>query len=335
MRVPCFPPGAALKHLRPEVRRIKSTIILPLLTLFLLLPLKAKLPAEKSPPDFTPQKEMLIRELDDLFRDEVKKYSVSLEDDVSGFRLHIRPDEVYASASVMKVGVMLALYRLAQRRRLRLGSRIRVRNGFRSVADGRRYRVPSEIRDECACTTYRHLRRRLSLRRICHDMIRSSSNLATNLLIDRMGVPLIRRELSGLGLRDFNVVRGMYDMGAFDRNIHNTLTSAAALRALRTLIDNRYFRPGYRREMIHFLATTEHRDKIPTLLPPGVLVAQKSGYTDDESHDAALVFPQPGRPYILVILTHGHRERYRMEEKMARASLLVYNTIMELRGPFR
>jgi beta-lactamase class A len=249
----------------------------------------------------------------------------------SGFQLHIRPYQVYPSASTMKVGVMLSLYRLTQKKRIDLDKKIPVQNSFRSVIRGKPYQVPKEEKEDCACVSYKHLGERLSLRDLNNDMIRSSSNLATNLLMNYIGKKRIAQELSLMGVKRFWISRGLYDMYAFRRNWHNKLTAYGTYRSLSALTSAGYFKEDYRNEMLALLATTEHRDKIPALLPPGVRVAQKSGYTDDVSHDAAIIYPEPKSPYYLVFLTEGHKDQVKLEEKMARASKIIYEVILNVR----
>ena len=264
---------------------------------------------------------------------EVRTYAVSVLDPHSGLRVRVNADHVFPAASTMKIGILLTLYRRAARGQLNLSERVDVRNSFRSVADGSRYAVPEEMSPDCACLTYRSKRRSVPLRDVALDMIQSSSNLATNALIRRVGTRVIQHELGLMGLRGIHIVRGLYDMKAFEREIHNTLTADSAMRAFHILRRPEFFGWKERSEMLQILAQTEHRDKIPTLLPAGVIVSQKSGYTEDVSHDAGLVYPEPNRPYALAILTEGHRDRHVLEERMARISRLVYDAVVELRRP--
>lgn len=284
---------------------------------------------------FETQRESLRSALEEVFAGQVQTFSISVLDPHSGLRLRIRADRPFPAASTMKVGVLLSLYHRAQTGRTRLNRAVDVRNQFKSHVDGSAYEVPAELSEKCVCSTYKSRRRWLPLRVVATDMIQSSSNLATNALIRQIGPSQISKDLQRLGIRGIHIVRGLYDLKAFDRDIHNTLTADAAMRAFHVLRRPEFFTWQYRGEMLRILGMTMHRDKLPALLPGGVFVAQKSGYTDGVSHDAGLIYAQPNRPYAIAILTEGHKDKYQLEERIAIASRLVYDAVLGLRGQHR
>jgi beta-lactamase class A len=58
-------------------------------------------------------------------------------------------------------------------------------------------------------------------------MITVSSNLATKLLIERLGVDNIRRGVHALGADGMKVLRGVEDSQAFQQGLNNTTTARA------------------------------------------------------------------------------------------------------------
>jgi beta-lactamase class A len=77
--------------------------------------------------------------------------------------------------------------------------------------------------------------------------------------------------------------------------------------------------------MIDILAAQEFNDEIPAGLPPGTRVAHKTGWITGVTHDAALVYPPGRRPYVLVVLTKGIRERAVAQKLIADISRLVWD----------
>ena len=82
-----------------------------------------------------------------------------------------------------------AVFDAVEQGRLQAHSRLHVRNRFLSAADGRPYRVDPG-RDSNA-EVHAMTGRSLQVRELARHMIATSSNLATNLLIDLIGLPEI------------------------------------------------------------------------------------------------------------------------------------------------
>jgi beta-lactamase class A len=57
--------------------------------------------------------------------------------------------------------------------------------------------------------------------------------------------------------------------------------------------------------MLAILARQQFNEMIPAGLPPGTQVAHKTGQITAIHHDAAVVTPAGGPPYVLVVLIEG------------------------------
>jgi beta-lactamase class A len=73
--------------------------------------------------------------------------------------------------------------------------------------------------------------------------------------------------------------------------------------------------------MVEVLSRQEWRDKIPAGLPPGLLVANKTGGVTGTSNDAAIVFTPSGRALVMVVYIKGLPERSRGQASGAIASI--------------
>lgn len=271
------------------------------------------------------------RAVDRVLRARTRHYSLALYDPVSGEQLRIRASRVYPAASTMKAAILFSAFSLADRRLLSLEKRIPVENQFKSVADGSLFQVPPELSRKCTCLAWRNQGADLSIRLLLRDMIRNSSNLATNLLIQEMGAEPIMQELNRARLRGISISRGLYDLPAFDKNWHNTLTADGALELFYQIYYSSLFSLESRHEMVEILSRTIHRDRLPALLPQEASVAHKAGMTDDVAHDAGMVFPPGQNPYFVAILTEGYESRPAVSRAIAEASLLLYEYVQEQR----
>jgi beta-lactamase class A len=134
-------------------------------------------------------------------------------------------------------------------------------------------------------------------------MITVSSNLASNLLIDKLGVANIRATVHGLGADGMNVLRGLEDTKAFEAGLNNTTTARALLQLLQAIAAGTAVDAQSCARMIDVLERQRFNEGIPAGLPAGLRVAHKTGEITKILHDAGIVFAS--RPFVLVILVRG------------------------------
>jgi len=218
-----------------------------------------------------------------------------------GEPLLIRPDDSFHAASTMKVPVMIELFAQARAGRLRLDDPLPVRNEFASIVDGSPYRL--DPADDSDPEVYPSVGGTMSLRRLCEAMITASSNLATNLLIQKLGVENVRRQVHRLGADGMNVLRGVEDGKAFQAGLVNTTTARALMVLLEKIARGKAVGREPSREMVEILKRQKFTEAIPAGLPPGTAVAHKTGTITKIHHDAGIVYAE--RPYVLVVLVRG------------------------------
>jgi beta-lactamase class A len=134
-------------------------------------------------------------------------------------------------------------------------------------------------------------------------MITVSSNFATNLLIEKLGVENIRATVHALGADGVNVLRGVEDDKAYEKGLNNTTTARGLAILLQAIAEGRAVDAESCKEMIAVLERQKFNEGIPAGLPQGTPVAHKTGEITKIHHDAAIVFAK--RPFILVILVRG------------------------------
>jgi len=76
--------------------------------------------------------------------------------------------------------------------------------------------------------------------------------------------------------------------------------------------------------MRQILLGQEFDTEIPAGLPPGTRVAHKTGWITGVLHDGAIVYPNGGKPYVLVVLTRGIPDVKVAQSLIADISRLVY-----------
>jgi beta-lactamase class A len=235
----------------------------------------------------------------------------------------IEPDEVFHAASTMKVPVMIELFRQAKAGRLRLDDPLPVVNYFHSIVDGSVYHL--RVGDDSDAEVYKAVGQTMTLRALCEAMITVSSNLAANLLIERLGVENIRATVARLGATGMNVRRGVEDQKAFDQGLNNTTTARGLAVLLQKLARGKAVDARSDAEMVAILKRQKFNDGIPAGVPEGTPVAHKTGSITKIHHDAAIVYGR--RPYVLVILVRGIQDQKESAALMAAISKEVWSVV--------
>jgi beta-lactamase class A len=157
--------------------------------------------------------------------------------------------------------------------------------------------------DDSEVDLYKAVGQTRTLRQLAELMITVSSNLAANLLIEKLGVDNIRAAVHSLHADGMNVLRGVEDEKAFEKGLNNTTTARALSELLGAIARGEAVDQNASRQMIEVLERQKFNDRIPAGLPPGTRVAHKGGEITKIQHDAAIVFAP--RPFVLVILVRG------------------------------
>jgi beta-lactamase class A len=215
--------------------------------------------------------------------------------------LLFRPDIEYHAASTMKVPVMIELFQRARNGAIKLSDEIPVVNQFHSIVDGSPYTL--SVGDDSDAEVYKKIGGTMSYRALCEAMITVSSNFATNLLIERLGAKNIQKTTNDLGAPGMHVLRGVEDDKAFQKGLNNTTTARALLTLMERIAKKQAVDAPSSDEMLAILKRQTFNDRIPAGLPPGTVVAHKTGEITKIQHDAAIVYAE--RPFVLVVLVRG------------------------------
>jgi beta-lactamase class A len=207
-------------------------------------------------------------------------------------------DHAHYAASTIKLPVLMALLRdrIAQVPAA-LGDVI-VHDRFPSAAGGTFALHQSDDQDDA---TWTRLGTEVDLLDLADRMITVSSNIATDLIVERIGFDSVRRYLADLGLASrFGLDRLIGDSAAEDAGITNTVTASALASLMVTIATGADPDSVIARAL---LARQTHRDMISAGLPEGTWSASKGGWVAGVKHDVALVRPDAAPPYVLAICT--------------------------------
>ena len=135
-------------------------------------------------------------------------------------------DAWFHAASTMKLAVLLGVFRQVHLGELTVDAPVHVRNRFTSIVNGEPYML--ELSRDADPDVYGQLGKTLSVHQLAYQMITTSSNLATNLLVEIVGVETIQRALDELEIDGVKVLRGVEDQAAFDAGLNNETTASGS-----------------------------------------------------------------------------------------------------------
>ncbi len=236
-----------------------------------------------------------------------------------------RPDAAYHPASTVKTCVMMEAFHQAAQGEFSLDDTLVVKNRFHSIADGSIFSLRPE--DDGETDLYNHLRKRLPIRDLIVRMITRSSNLATNLIIEKISGRRVTQFMFELGVPDLLVLRGPEDNRAYAAGMNNSATARGLMKILVSLAEGKVVSPSASEEMVGILKQQRFNEGIPARLPLGVDVAHKTGWNEMMYHDMAIVYPPERDPYVLVVLTSGMREGDEAPAFVAELSSIVYHSL--------
>jgi len=250
--------------------------------------------------------------------------AVAIHDLETDFRFSLSGDRWFHAASTIKVAVLLAVFRAADESRLRLDDSLHVRNRFFSAADGSIFHVTPDR--DATPELYHSIGRTARISSLAHAMISGSSNLATNLLLDFVGVEYARKVLRDAQVHSVELRRGVEDHAAHEHGINNEAT-ANGLVTLLSAIRGDFLSNESKQEVIRILLEQRFNSMIPARLPPHAAVAHKTGEISTACHDIGIVYLPEREPYIAVILTEFDADRNGRRETVAAISELIYRCL--------
>ena len=242
-----------------------------------------------------------------------------------GDQLLINGNEMFHAASTMKTPVMIEVFKQAAEGAFQLSDSLLVKNEFRSIVDSSRYRM--DIGENSDEELYKYIGRKRPILDLVEVMITTSSNLATNILVEKVGARQVTQTMRSYGADSILVLRGVEDIKAYERGLSNRTTARDLMIIFEKLGRGEAVNRAASERMIEILKRQEYNDMIPAKLPENVDVAHKTGWITGVHHDSGLVMLPDGRRYVLGLLSKNAPDREAVLAMFAEISHLVYRYV--------
>ena len=266
-----------------------------------------------------------VESIETVAREAGGTVAVVVRDLGTGEKVAINPAEPFYAASVIKLPIMVEVFRQAQAGRFALGDRRVLRAEDQVGGSGILQDLSPGLE--------------LSIIDLVTLMITLSDNTATNMLIDLVGSENVNRTMADLGLTGSRLYNKLQVVPT-PRPGTNTITAADTALLLEHIARGTAVSQRACLEMIRILKRQQYQDGIPAGLPaleddvvqelggiPRWEVAHKTGWIPGIEHDAGIVyFREGGRAgaFVLVVLTRGIPDRARAQTAIRRVAEKAY-----------
>ncbi len=221
----------------------------------------------------------------------------------TGEEIRVNAEAVTATASTIKVPILIELYRQIERGEVGLDDRLSVTEETQTRGSG----ILREL----------SLGVELSIHDVATLMIVVSDNTATNMLIDLVGLERVNATMAEFGFAGTRLVRRL-DFPAIGKDARNlAVTTPAELAGImKALATGRILSDASREGILEIMRRQHHLNLVPRYLPfnpyaeelgepdSGLRIANKTGGWTGMRADMALV-EWPGVRYVIGIVTEG------------------------------
>lgn len=237
-------------------------------------------------------------DVEDLIQQSGADVSVAFRSLDGGQELLVHADRPFEDSLSMKIPVMIELFAEADARQLRLTDTLRVHPIFRSVADRSPYIVDSASGDDLSHDAGKIM----TLRQLCEAMITRNSDIAANLLIEKLGLESIQTRIHSLGADGMVLASGFGDGKAAAKGLKNVTTARALMTLLLALAQDQVVSEEASQQMVGLLANSRLPGSIGIASSPSLAENRRPSPSGDQ-HDAAIIFG--ARSFVLVTDVRG------------------------------
>jgi len=267
----------------------------------------------------------LKKEVKQVFAAQPGVFALAFKDLQSGKTMYINEHEIFHAASTMKTPVLIEAYKQAADGKLAIIDSVTIINDFTSIVDSSHFSL--SVTDDSEPGLYKHTGEKTTLYQLLYQMIINSSNLATNIIIGKLGAANVTATTRQMGAQDIQVLRGVEDSKAFEKGLNNVVSAYDLCLLFEKMARGEAVSPAASQQMIQILLDQKFNDIIPAKLPAGVKVAHKTGWITGIHHDSGIVFLPDGRKYVLVLLSKNLTDEKAGVAAMATVSEMLYNYI--------
>ena len=227
----------------------------------------------------------------------------------------VRIDEVFSSASVIKVPILIAVLDYVERHGRSLDEVIVITN---------------ENRVDFSVITEQQLNES-TLYELLVWMIITSDNTATNVLIDTIGMDELNGYFRKIGLTHTTVQRKMMDFDRLKNEFDNVTTTRDMAHLFTRIYRQDLLSVPFSALAINILSRQRAHESLKRYLMEDIHIAHKTGGLDSVDHDVGIVF-NPVNDYIIGVFVTEVTNNDEARQFIGRISKVVYEQFVTQKG---
>lgn len=223
--------------------------------------------------------------------------------------VNINADEIYPAASIIKLPVLIEMFREIEQGKFSLQDKMILEDYYRASGSGKLQYSQGGIAH--------------TMDYLAKIMIQNSDNSSTNMIIAKMGgMPEVNRAIKRWGLQNTHINNWLPDLDG------TNVTTAKELAKMFYNVDTTDIVSNQsKRQISNYLGHVKNNRLLQAGLPKEAILLHKTGDIGFMLGDAGIVKTANGRKYIVVILAKRPYNSPKGKNFIVKASEIIYNNI--------
>ena len=224
----------------------------------------------------------------------------------------INASQIYPVASIIKLPVLIDLYKSIENGSISLDDTIALTEYYRSEGSG-------SLQFKAANTTY-------TIDDLARVMITESDNSATNMLMSKIGAMNgVNQSIRDWGLKNTEIHTWLPDLKGTN---HSTAKEISQM-LYNIDLNEQFLTDASRNKIFDYMSHVHNNRLIQAGLGEGSIFYHKTGDIGKMLGDAGIVVTPSGKRYIVVILAHRPHNAFEGKEFIVKASEIIYNYMVK------
>lgn len=228
----------------------------------------------------------------------------------NGKFVNINADEIFPTASIIKIPVLIEMFKSIEAGQFKLYDRMTMAEHYRTSGSG-------SLQFMASNSTF-------NMDTLARHMIEESDNTSTNMIMSKIGGKhSVNRALKNWGMQKTHIENWLPDLGG-----GNVSTAKEISTMLYNINNESLLNINSRESIIDYMSHVKNNRLIQAGLPKDAQFIHKTGDIGSMLGDAGIVYAPTGQRYIVTILAKRPYNHHQGKDFIVEASKIIYNYII-------